>query len=581
MGLGFKQLLRAVRGLDARTLAVTVSVVALVYLVLGPLLMLLVSSFKSTEARLPFEEGTPFTLENYTHVFLDAQTYQILGTTLIFAVGSLSIGFVLSIALAYLVERTNMPFRSVVFVLIIASSALPGVIAGIAWLLLLNPTNGWVNVALRGVLGSEASTGPIDLFTVPGLFFVQGLTLVPLSFLLISAAFRAMDASYEDAASASGARYAVVLRRVTLPLMAPAILAALVYQFVTAVESFDIPLIIGLRGGIYLLSTQIYLEVYPPSTLPNYGTASTYSVLLLALAIVPLLLYNRLITRSPERFATVTGHGYRARLVDLGKAKWIALTFCLLLLVVMFVLPFLVMVWLSLQPFYSVPSAESFGRMTLDAYETIWADGRTIDAIRNTLVAGVVASFAAMAIAFLTSWIIVRSKSRFRMWLDVLAFAPHAFPAVIIGISIALIYLLLPVPIYGTVWIIVIAFTTQYISLGTRLMTGGIAQIHSQLEEAGAVSGATWRQSLLKILLPLVLPAFINGFLLVFLACIKNLTLALMLFTNDSVVLSTLIYHRWTLGETAEAAVLGVMMSIITIALAIFLRRYAYGLRFQ
>jgi iron(III) transport system permease protein len=571
----------SLRSIQGKTVVIAATIGILIYLIIGPLAMLLISSFKSTQGRLPFESGTPFTLENYSSLLLNPYTYNLLFTTLGFAVGSLLVAFFFSIALAFLVERTNLPLRNLVFVLILASSALPGVIWGIAWLLLLNPTNGWFNVAARALAGTADTTGPIDVFTLPGLIMVQGITLVPLSFLLISASFRAMNASYEEAGSTSGARYSTVLRRVTLPLMAPAILSALVYQFVTAIESFDIPLIIGLRGGIRLLSTQIYLDVYPANALPDYGGASAYGLLLLALAVVPLVVYNRVVTGSPERFATVTGHSFRARQIDLGRAKYVAATFTFGYLFVTFGLPFVVMLWMSVQPFYSVPSAESVRRITLDAYQTIWADRRTLAAFGNTLLLGLCAGLGAMIISFLTAWIIVRTRTRFKTLLDLLAFAPHAFPGVIIGLSIALIYLFLPFPIYGTIWIIVIALTTQYISLGTRLMTGGIAQIHSQLEEAAAVSGAAWHQAMVKILLPLVLPAFINGFLLVFLASIKNLTLSLMLYTSNSVVLSTLIWGRWDRGDTAETAVLGVIMSAGTIVLALLLRKYGYQAQYK
>jgi iron(III) transport system permease protein len=548
------------------------------YLVGGPLLMLLVSSLKKTEGRLPFEANTPFTLENYSDVFLDTRLYSLLGNTLFFAAGSLAIGFVLSVLLAWLVERTDLPLRNLVFVLIVASSSLPQIISGISWGLLLNPVHGWINVAVRAVGGLEPP-GPLNVYTVVGLFFVQGVSLVPITFLLLSASFRAMDATLEDAASASGARDRAVARRITLPLMAPAVVSALIYQFVTVVESFDIPLVIGLRGGVVLLSTQIYLGVNPVGQLPNYGLVSTYGVLMLALAIGPLLIYNAIIGRSPARFATVSGQSYRRKRLRLGKWRLPASAAVLGFLFLTFILPFIVMAWMSIQPFYSVPSAESIARITLDGYESVLDDPRTVTAFVNTFVLGISAAVGAMTIAVCASWLLVRSGSKARFALDALTFAPHAFPGVIIGLSVALLYLTLPLPVYGSIWIIVIAMMTQYISLGTRLMNSGIAQISRELEEAGAVSGATWRQALVRIVGPLLVPAFANGLILVFLASIKNLTLPLMLFSPDSVVLSTLIWNWWAAGYTSETAALGVMMSLLTVALALILRAIGRDVR--
>jgi iron(III) transport system permease protein len=559
--------------ISGRTLMVLIVVGVLIYLVLGPLLMLMLSSFKETEGALPFEANVPWTLQNYADVFLDGATYKVLFNTLIFAAGSLTLSFSLSLAFAWLIERTDMPLRNLLFIVIIASIGIPNVIAGIAWGLLGSPVNGLINLPLRFLFGAEGP-GPLNVYTLPGLIFVQGITLVPITFLLVAAAFRAMDASMEDAASASGAKFRTVIRRITIPLLTPAILSALIYQFVTVVESFDIPLIIGLRAGIPLLSTQVFIEAKPPGGLPDYGLASTYSVLLLIMAIGPLIIYNRAISHS-ERFATITGHTYQPRRMSLGRWKWIAAGLGLAYIVIAFILPLLIMVWTSLQPFYAVPSIEAIGRITFNAYVGLLDNDLVKDALLNTVVLGVAVAAGTMVMGVLISWILVRSRSRLKPILDVLAFMPHAFPGVIIGLSILLIYLLLPLPIYGTIWILVIALSTQYISLSTRLMSSGIAQVERQLEEAAETSGASWGATMRRIVMPLIMPAFLNGFLLVFLSAIKNLTLALILFTPGSIVLSTLIWSSWDRADTALTAALGVVMVLMTLILALITRRLA------
>lgn len=574
-GGAVQQALDRLRNLQARTIAIFVVIGALIYLVVGPVAMLLTTTFQRTEGNLPFSSQAGWTLDNYIQVLTDPGTYTVLWNTFLFAGGSLAVSFALSITFAWLIERTDMPGRHVLFVIIIASLGLPNVIAGIAYALLINPTNGLINLVLRELpFVSPEGPGPLNGYTLIGMIFVQGITLVPITYLLVAAAFRGINAALEDAGATSGAPYPTVMRRISLPLLTPALLSALVYQFVSVIESFDIPLVLGLRGGVPVLSTKVFIEAQPPGGLPNYGIGGTYAILLLIVAIVPLIIYNRVISRS-ERFATITGHSYLPRRLRLGAWKVPSMVLSLLFIVVAFVLPALVMVWTSLQPFYAVPSAESISRITFSAYSEVLGNPRVHDALWNTLQVGLVAGLGAMVLGLLVSWILVRTRSRARYALDVLAFTPHAMPGVLIGLSILLIYLVLPLPIYGTVWIIALALGTQYISISTRLMTAGIAQVKNELEEAGAVSGAAWWAVIRRIVLPLVLPAFLNGFLLVFLLSIKNLTLALILFTPDSEVISVLVWNYWDLqADTAPTAVLGTIMIAITFTLAVIIRRF-------
>lgn len=558
--------------LEPRSIAIAASVLVLTYLVLGPVLMLVLSSFRGTDGTLPFESGVPWTLGNYVTVLTNPSTYSVLLNTFLFAFGALALSFGLSISFAWLIERTDMPFRNLLFVVIVACIGIPNVILGIAYAILLNPTNGLVNAALRGALGIEGNSGPLNVYTLPGMIFVQGVTLVPVTFLLVAAAFRGMNAAMEDAGSTSGARFGTIVRRITLPLLTPALLSALVYQFVSVIESFDIPLVLGLRGGVTVLSTQVFIESRPPGGLPDFGLAATYSVLLLALAIGPLILYNRVIGRS-ERYATISGHSYQPRRMRLGIWTLPAVMLAGAYALVALILPGLVMIWTSLQPFYAVPSAESFARMRPDAYLEVLNDEKFHEAVGNTLILGGSAAFLAMLVGLTVSWVLVRTKSRLRIVLDVLAFTPHAMPGVMIGLSILLIYLILPLPIYGTIWIIVIALATQYISISTRLMTSGISQVQNELEEAAAASGASWGPTMRRVLFPLVLPAILNGMLLVFLLSIKNLTLPLILYTPDTVVISTFIWERWDQADTGSTAAVGSMMVAATVILGIVLRR--------
>ena len=562
------------RRIEGRTLFTVAVVGLLVYLVMGPLAMLLYSSLRQSGGLLPFDDKAVWTLQNYADIFLAPQTYTLLLTTLVVGAGSLAVSFSLAIFMAWLVERTTTRLSGLIYAVMIASLGIPSAIAAITWTLLLNPVNGLVNLAFRGVLGisDPLAQGPFDIYTVAGMIFVQGLALAPITFLLVVAAFRAIDASLEEAAATSGATQRTTFRRITIRLLTPAILSALVYQFVTVVETFDVPVVIGLRSNILLLSTEVYRQVHPASGLSNFGIASVNGMLLLVLSIGPLIYYNWVIARS-SRYASISGHGFRVRRMDLGRWSIVTGLVVLFFTLVVFILPVAVLVWTSLQPFFAVPSAESIKRLTLDGYKELLGGPLLQGVIVNTAILAIATSLATVTMGTLIAWIVVRSRSRWRSALDALAFLPHAMPGVIIAVAILLMYLLIPIPVYGTIWIIVIALATQWVSLSSRLMGGSIAALSRQLEEAAETSGASFAQILRRIVLPLVRPAAVNGVLLVILLTVGNLTMPLVLSSSASQTLSTLVYFQWYTGNVQVTAVAGVVLVAFTVVLSLFLRR--------
>jgi iron(III) transport system permease protein len=551
------------RQLNARHVINAATIAALLYLVVGPILMLLLSSFEDTTGGVIIRPPFPWSAGNYDAVFLSARTYKLLGVTLLFSAACLVLAFTVSLFFAWLIERTDLPFRNVFYVFLVAPAGMPALISAISWGLLLNPTNGYVNLAIRNVFGLSGK-GPFDAYTLPAMVFVQGLALVPITFLLVTASLRNMSTSLEEAARASGANIPTMLRRISLPLLRPAIVGALIYQFLAVIEAVDIPLVLGLPGNVRVFSTEVYRVSHPSFGLPDYGVASAYGVLLLALALAPFVFYNRIIGRAQD-YATVTGKNYRPKMLHLGRWRAPATIVAALFVFVSFILPLLVLLWASTQPYLGGINKAAFGRMSLDGYRETLSGSLFLSSLKNTLLLGFGAAFFAMVLSMLVSWIIVRSRSRFRWVADWLAFTPHAMPGVVIGLATLLIYLLLPIGVYGTIWIIVIAMGTQYISLGTRLTTGGIAQIQRSLEEAAEASGAKARHVWRYVLLPLMRPMFLSS--------VKNLTLPLMLQSSDNVVFSTLIYNRWEYGDVTGAAVLSVVLTFITVTAALLMRR--------
>lgn len=558
--------------LTGRRVFITLTMAVLVYLVIGPFAVLVMGSFQDTSLGIRIRPPITWTMGNYVTATSGSALYRTLLNTAVFTVISLSIAMIVAFFLAFLIERTNVPSKTALFILVVAPSGIPAVILAVAWTIILNPRNGVVNVILRSLFGIDAKSGPIDVYTLPVMAIVQGMALVPLTFLLIVSSLRGMSTSLEDAGRSSGANNVTIFRTITLPVLKPAMLGALLFQLVTVISTLDIPLLLGRPGHVAVLSTAIYDASNPSVGLPNNGVASAYGVLLVVLSMIPLIFYNRVI-RESDSFVTVTGKSRAPRLVNLGKWRYPLTAACYLYILFAFLLPLFVLVWASLQPYVGALDLESLKRLTVTAYENLISDRIVHLALWNTFVLGVCSAIAAIAISTAVSWIIVRVRSRFSTLVDALAFLPHAFPGVVIGLATLFLYLVIPLPIYGTIWIVVLAMATQFIGLGTRLTTAAITQIQVTLEHAASASGSSGWQTTRRVLIPLLRPALFNGLLVVFLSSVQNLTLPLMLGSGDNVVMASLIYRRWFDGNAPSTAALGVVLTALTLIMTLLMRR--------
>jgi iron(III) transport system permease protein len=538
------------------------------YLVLVPLIMLLYASVKSTEDKLPFET-TGMTLANYVTVLTNPSMLSIFLNTFLFAAGSLTIGVPLAVVMAWLVERTAMPARRWIAALILIPMTIPSLLSAIAWIQLLDPRIGLVNVVLRNILDLSGDSGPFDIYTLSGMCFVQGLRLVPSAYLMIAASFRAMDPSLEEQSAMAGRGVGQTTLRITLPIMRPALLAMLIYYIIVVIESFDIPGLLGFTARIRVLSTAIYWATHSEVGLPDYGLASALGAMVLAVALLLMWVYQRL-TAHQERFTTITGKGYRPRQIDLGPWTAPAIALCFFYVALAVVLPFLMLIWTSVQPFYAVPSADSLARVTLDGYVKIWHESTITRALWNTAVLAVATSAATILLAILVSWFVVRRTrvaDGLAHYLATVSFLPQCVPSIVIGLAFIFVYVRFPIPIYGTLWIIALAMTTRYLAYSSRAMTSALMQVHGELEEASQMSRAPWARTLRKITMPLLAPAMINVFFWVAVHAMQELSMALMLYNPDTVVISTMIWSMWQNGRTTDAAALGVILIILSAVL--------------
>jgi iron(III) transport system permease protein len=548
--------------------------VLILFLVLAPLSFLILGSFSTAQLPTDFSLAT-MGLVNYVKVYSDPGTSEIFVNTVIYVAGSTALGLVLAVLLAWLVERTNMPGKMLVYAGVPMTLAVPGMLQAMAWVLLFSPRIGFVNTFFKDYFGAQ---GPlINIYSLEGMILLEGLRLVPTAFLMLVPLMRSMDPSLEEAAAVSGARPFSTLRKVTLRLLAPALVAVMIYQAMTALEVFEIPGILGLPAGIYVFSTKIYAIVRSATFLPVYGQANALAMVYLVIAVVTTFLYTKMISRA-ERYAIVTGKGYRPRQLDLGRWKYAALGFAHLFLFVAILLPFLVFLYTSFLPFLQAPSWKVFEVMTLKNYRLLAQYGEVGSALKNTVLMVVTTATATVVLSFLVSLVVVRSRFWGRRLLDQLAFIPHAIPGIVTGIAFFWLFIKLDfLPLYGTIWAIAIGFTANFISYGTRSMNAALLQIHKELEEAAYVSGAPPWRTMWRIFAPLMLPTLVGVWIWVVLHAVRIAGMPLMLYEGpDNQVLAILIWNMWDEGYIPAVAAIGTLLMIVLLLLTLAVRFFGF-----
>ncbi len=557
-----------------RNLVFVLSTSFLLFLILIPFLRLLLSSFQFGHPAMP--QG--WTFKNYLVAYSMPLFFQALRTTVSISTASTCIAVAIAALFAWLIERTNMPFRNLAWALILIPMAMPGVLFALSWALLLAPNTGSINVLLRSVLelaGIHLTQGPLNIYSMGGLIFIMGLRGVTTIFLMVVGSFRIMDPVLEEAARVSRASATGTFFQVTLPIMIPAILTAAIFEFVSTMESFEAPLAVGLPAGIFVLSTLIYFVVHLQAPV-NYGLGSVFGITYMVILLLMLVAYRWAVGYS-ERYATVTGKGYRPRVISIGKWRYLALGMFATYFLLTVIAPFAILFWTSLLPSYHPPSFEALSFISLANYREVSSTPHILSVIWNTLVLMVTTATATMVLALIVSWIVVRAKMRGRGLLDAVVFLPRSIPGIVIALAILMTYLSPPMKylnIYGTLWITAMALVVSYIAFGTRMMNNAIVQIKKELEEAAFVSRATSIRTLFAITLPLIFPAFAAGWIWVAVHSLRAFSIPLMLSSKKNQVFSVLMWDYWSYGNIPKAAALGVLFIIILIPLTLVLRRF-------
>lgn len=544
------------------------------FVVLTPVVFLILGSFST--ASLPTEfDFAKLGLDNYREVWLDPATYKVFLNTFIYVAGATTFGITVAAILAWLAERTNIPGKILIYAGVPLTLAMPGMLQAMAYVLLLSPRIGFLNKAIEPL-----GLGPLNVYTLGGMIFIEGLRLVPTAFLMLVPLLRSMDPMLEEAAAMSGANPRATLRKVTLRLMLPGLLAVLIYQAMTALEVFEVPGILGLPGNIYVFSTKIYSILHSVSVIPSYGQANALAMVYLVTAVVTTWFYARVISHS-ERYTIITGKGYRPRMLDLGRWRWAAWALILAFMMFSVILPFLVLVFVSFLPFLQAPSMAAFQSMSLEHYEDLFTEPAIGRVIRNTIYLVAITSTLTVVVSFAISLVVVRSKFWGRRILDQMAFIPHAIPGIVMGLAFLWLFLQgakIGVDIHGGVLAMSLAFTVGFVAYGTRAMNAAILQVHKDLEEAAYVSGAPRWRTVWRIFYPLMLPTFAGVWIWTMLHAVRQAGMPLMLYEGEeNEVLAILIWNMWDEGKIQQVGAVGTLLILVLLMVTIIVRLLSFG----
>ncbi len=556
--------------LSWKALVIVVCVAFTLYIAVVPLGFLLWQSFFTPQTA---SKAAEFTFGNYVTAYTSSDTARLFWTSLQFAVGTAAFSFFVGTTLAWMNERTNTPFKSLFFALSLIPLVIPGILFTVAWILLGSPKIGIVNLVLMNLFG--LSEPVFNIYSMWGMIWVDGLHYSPVAFLLMTAAFRAMDPSLEESAMMSGANIFQVLWRVTLKLAWPAIFATFLILFVRAIESFEVPALLGLPVGIQVFTSSIYQAVHRyPSQI---GLASAYAITLLLITTVGIYFISKL-SSSGNKYATMTGKGFRPRQIDLGRWRWLAATVFIVYFALIVVLPFAVLLWSSLQKFYAVPSWAALSKLTLDPYRFVLSYPNLGRAVWNSLLLSFGCATLIMLITSVICWIVVKTKMPGRWLLDNLASLPMVFPGLVLGLALMIFYLNVDIGVYGTMWILFIAYVTRFMPYGLRFNTTSMLQIHKELEESAAMSGAGWGTTFRRIVLPLLKPGLVAGWIYIMIVSIRELSSSILLYSPGTEVVSIIIWELWENGQYVELSALGVMF--ITMLFVLVMVSQAVGKKF-
>ena len=500
-----------------------------------------------------------YTLDNYRAVFADPLAYGSFLNTLVFAASTTFFAMAIGLPIAWLAERTTIGGKPIIYGIMTMGLLIPGIFVAMGWTFIAHPRIGFLNLWLVSLFGLEE--GPINIGTPFGMGFVQGLNLAPLAFIFTVQMFRAMNPLLEEAARISGLGFAATLRRVTLPLATPGILAAGIYVFTIAIATFDIPAVLGLGNRVYLFSTYMFVQTFPQEYVPRYGITGAIGTAMISVALLLTFWYGRVLSRG-NRYQVITGKGYRPKPIDLGRwafASWALIAFYALMAKV---LPIMMIAFVAFSPYVAPPSLDMLSQLSLNNfYRVNWE--LVMRGLRNTVTLMLVVPTVVLLFSFCVSWLVVRSRSRARYALEFGAFLPHTLPEVLfaIGALLAALFVLKDfVPLYDTVWLIAIVYIVVRMAFATRALNGALLQVHKELEEAASVAGLSILRTARRVVLPLIKSTVLSVWIWTMLLVYREVTVAVFLTSQNSITLPAVVWSYWNAAGMTEASMVTIIM---------------------
>jgi len=530
----------------------------LTFLVLYPVAMLLLGALTNTNPVVDGFGVFDLSLDNFVSVFGNANVHHALANSLIACTGGTALAVAIGLAFSWIVVRTNTPFRGFLGAASLVPLFVPPLVAGVAWSILGSPKSGLLNTLMKW-MGLDWR---IDLYSMAGLIVVFGMYYAPYVYMFTASALRNMDPSLEEAAEVAGVGPVRTLFTVTFPLIAPAIISGMLLSFIVMLGIYGIPAVLGAPANISVLTTYIFkLTNWSP---PLYSTAAAVAIILMVVTGALVLLQQGVL--AGRSFITVAGKAFRPRALDLGPWRWLTLALALLYLFVVVVLPMLALIVAAFRRFLFIPDAASLFDMrhySLVHFESIFDNPLTMRSIWNTMEVGLVTAVLGGLLAFAIGYTVHRGSVPGRRAIDLVATLPVAIPGLVIGVAYLWAWIGLPGGLYGTIWILALAFIARFIPDTMKALSTSFLQIHRELEEAAWVCGRGRLGTIRSIVLPLARPGTIAAMTLLFILAIRELGSSLFLYTSDTTVMAVLLLDYYEGGNTGKTAAFSLVQTAL------------------
>ncbi len=548
--------------INSKFLVISLSVLLLLYFVVFPLAVLLYDSVLVDGA---------FTLDNYREVYSQDVNWRALANTVELSLIVMVASVIITFPLAWLVGRTDLPCKKGYRTLLVASYMIPPYVGAIAWVQLLNPSVGYLNNIFKWIFNLQ--TAPFDIYTTGGLAWVLTLFYSPFAFITISRAMEKMDPTLEEAARVSGSSPLRTLIDVTLPLMAPSILAGGLLVFIAAGSCFGIPAIVGMPGNIEVMTTRIVTYTYMGD---EAGIRDATSLAASLMFIANALLFFMTWMLGRKDYTTISGKSTRPNIVELGKWKWPAFFAVGFYGFIAVILPLGSILLTSLLK--SMSKGITLDNLGFDAWIPVITSSQYMESVWNSVVYGVIAATIGTALSVFIAYLAVKTNVKGRNLPDMLTIVGGSTPSIVIALALVITFSgNFGLNLYSTMWILVVSYLVKYMTMSVRTIAASLSQVHISLEEAALNSGASWLRTCKDIIMPLIAPSIIAGWFLIFMPSFYELTMSLLLYGSDTKTIGVLLYDLQTYADTQNASVLSVIILLIVLVGNVILNKLTKG----